>query len=52
MPRRNREFLRAFCLPQTRDEAALLPWAQRTWLFARFLIVYARALPLALRWCY
>ncbi len=52
MPRRNREFLRAFCLPQRRDEAAHLPWAQRTWLFARFLIVYARALPLALRWVY
>lgn len=52
MLRRNREFLRAFCLPQRRDEAALLPWAQRNWLRARHMIVCARAFPLALRWCY
>ena len=52
MPRRHREFLRAFCLPLRRDEAAALPWAQRIWLLARFLIVYVRSLPLALRWCY
>ncbi len=52
MPRRNREFLRAFCLPGRRDEVALLPWPQRTWLVARHFIAYGRALPLALRWCY
>jgi Glycosyl transferase family 2 len=52
MPHRNREFLRAFCLPRRRNDAPLLPLAQRTWLFARFLIVYARSLPLALRWCF
>jgi glycosyltransferase involved in cell wall biosynthesis len=52
MPHRNREFLRAFCLPRRRSEAPLLPWVQRTRLFARFLIVYARSLPLALRWCF
>jgi glycosyltransferase involved in cell wall biosynthesis len=52
MPRRNREFLRAFCLPRRRDEVARLPWAQRTWLFARFLMASARVVPLALPWCY
>jgi hypothetical protein len=52
MPRRNREFLRAFCLPRQRDEAIRLPWTQRAWLFARFWMVYPRALLLALRWCY
>ena len=52
MPRHNREFLRAFCLPLLRDEAAALPWAQRSWLLAKFFLVYVRALPLALRWCY
>jgi glycosyltransferase involved in cell wall biosynthesis len=52
MPRRNREFLQAFCLPQRRSEAALLPWPRRAWLFIRFLTIYVRELPLALRWCY
>ena len=52
MPRRHREFLRAFCLPLQRDEAAALPWTRRIWLVSRFLIVYVRSLPLALRWCY
>jgi hypothetical protein len=52
MPRRNREFLRAFCLPRQRDEAISLPWTQRTWLFAHFWMVYPRALFLALRWCH
>jgi glycosyltransferase involved in cell wall biosynthesis len=52
MSRRDREFLGAFCLPRRRDEVAGLPWAQRTLLFARFLIAYARALPIALQWCY
>jgi len=52
MPWRNREFLCALSFPRNRDEAALLPWAKRTWLLARFLIVYARMLPIVLRWCY
>jgi hypothetical protein len=52
MSRRDREFLRAFCLPQCRDEVSSLPWAQRTMLFARFLFAYARAAPIALHWCY
>ena len=52
MPRRNQEFLRAFCLPLRQDEVSLLPWPQRTGLFVRFSKVYARALLPALRWCY
>jgi glycosyltransferase involved in cell wall biosynthesis len=52
MPRHNREFLRAFCFPQNRDEAAVLTRSQRTWLVVRFLSAYLRALPVALRWCY
>jgi glycosyltransferase involved in cell wall biosynthesis len=52
MPRRNREYLHAFCLPQRWDEASHLSWTQRTWLVARFLKIYPRALFLALRWCY
>jgi glycosyltransferase involved in cell wall biosynthesis len=52
MPRRNREFLQAFCLPRRKDEARPLPWAQRTWLFVRCLVVYGRAFLLLLRWCY
>lgn len=52
MPRRNREFLRAFCLPQRRGEAALLPWTQRLSLFARFLAIYPRTFLQALRWCH
>jgi hypothetical protein len=51
MPRRNRELLQAFCLPLRREEAALLPWPRRSWLFVRFLAIYMRELPLALRWC-
>ena len=52
MPRRNREFLRAFCFPQRQNEVALLPWRRRAWLFIRYLAIYARKLPLALRWCF
>jgi hypothetical protein len=52
MPRRNQEFLRAFCLPLRQDEVGPLSWPQRIGLFARFLKVYAKALPLALRWCF
>jgi hypothetical protein len=52
MPRRNREFLRAFCLPRQQDEVIRLPWMQRTWLHARFWMVYPRALFLALRRCH
>lgn len=52
MRRRDREFLRAFCLPQRRDEVSRLPWAQRTFLCARFLFAYVRALPIVLHWCY
>ena len=52
MPRRNREYLRAFCLPRGWDEANRLPWAQRAQLVARFLMLYPRALLRALRWCY
>jgi glycosyltransferase involved in cell wall biosynthesis len=52
MPRRKREFLRALSLPRSRDEAALLPWAKRTWLFVRFLILYLRMLPIVLHRCY
>jgi glycosyltransferase involved in cell wall biosynthesis len=51
MSQRDREFLRAFCLPRNWDEVSGLPWARRKWLFARSLVVYARALPLALPWC-
>ncbi len=52
MPKRNREFLRVFCLPRLHDELRALPWARRTYLRVRHIIVYARAFPLALRWCY
>lgn len=52
MSRRNREFLRAFCMPERRAEVVLLPWEQRIWLRARYTFVYARALPFAFRWCY
>jgi len=52
MPRRKREFLRVFCLPRRRDEITALPWIRQAWLFTKFVVVSARALPLALRWCY
>ena len=52
MSRRDREFLRAFCVPICSAEMTSLPWSQRSMLLARFLIVYVRALPIALRWCF
>lgn len=52
MPRRNRAFLRAFCLLQQRDNWACLPWGKRTWLFAQCLTIHMQRLLLFLRWCY
>jgi len=52
MPRRNREFLRAFCLPRDRTRVGQLSLPLRMELYVRFLVAYARAFPLLLRWCY
>jgi hypothetical protein len=52
MPGHNRNLLQAFCLPLLRDEIADMPLPRRGWLFIRFLAIYTRTLPLALRWCY
>ena len=48
----NRKFLFAFCLPRRRNEVTCLPLSRRVSLFTRSILVYARALPLILRWCH
>lgn len=52
MSRRDREFLRSFCLPQMPAEIAALPWSSRNVLLARHLLTYIRTAPFALHWCY